>query len=105
MDKLLRLRIVLRETNIGEFYDYAYSVADPRGAEYGHYLKRETRAKAQQDLEARYARVAALFPEADVVPVRDSAPGSPHSPLLFVDGSLEYFARFIERKSLTRFLA
>lgn len=105
MDKLLRLRIVLRETNIGEFYDCAYSVADPRGAGYGQYLKREARSQAQLDLEYRLKKVAALFREADVVPVRDSAAGSPYSPLLFVDGSLDYFSRFIERKSLKRFLA
>jgi len=105
MDKLLRLRIVLRETNIGEFYDYAYSVAEPQGPGYGQYLTRDARRQAQADLESRYHEVAALFPEADVVPVRDSAAGSAYSPLLFVDGSLDYFAQFIERKSLTRFLA
>src|SRR6478609_3617223 len=105
MDKLLRLRIVLRETNIGEFYDYAYSVADPQGAGYGQYMKRDARSLAQADLEDRYKKVADLFREAEVVPVRDSAVGSPHTPLLFVDGSLDYFSRFIERKSLVRFLA
>ncbi|HYQ02876.1 MAG TPA: S53 family peptidase [Polyangiaceae bacterium] len=105
MDKLLRLRIVLRETNIGEFYDYAYSVSDPQGTGYGQYMKQDARSLAQVDLESRYKKVAALFREAEVVPVRDSAIGSPYSPLLFVDGSLDYFSRFIERKSLVRFLA
>lgn len=105
MDKLLRLRVVLRETNIGEFYDYAYGVSDPKGPEYGHYLKRDSRSDAQVDLEYRYKKIAAVFREADVVPVRDSQAGSPYSPLLFIDGDLDYFSRFIERKSLTRFLS
>src|SRR6478736_7453358 len=105
MDKLLRLRIVLRETNIGEFYDYAYSVSDPQGTGYGQYMKQDARSLAQVHLESRYNKVAALFGDAEVVPVRDSAIGSPYSPLLFVDGSLDYFSRFIERKSLVRFLA
>jgi len=106
MDQLLRLRIVLRETNIGEFYDYAQSASDPKGVKYGRFLTHAARSAPQADLKRRFARVAAIFQQAaSVVPVRDSAVDSPYSPLLFVDGTKEYFEQFFEGQTLDRFLA
>ena len=105
MDQMLRLRIVLRETNIGEYYEYAASVSDPKGAAYGQYLKRTARSGPQADLKARFDKVAAIFQgAARVVPVRDSASGSLYSPLLFVDGTEAYLDQFFEGKTLDRFL-
>jgi kumamolisin len=102
---MLRLRIVLRETNIGEFYDYAQSASDPKGAKYGQYLARDARKGPQADLEKRYQKVAAIFQgAARIVPVRDSANGSPYSPLLFVDGTEAYFDPFFQGSTLGRFL-
>ena len=85
---MLRLRIVLRETNIGQFYEYAERVSDPKGAAYGQYLERGARSGPEADLKARYDRVVAIFQgAARVVPVRDTVNGSRYSPLLFVDGT------------------
>ncbi len=104
MDQMLRLRIVLRELNIGEFYDYAQSASDPKGPGYGKYLARAARKDAQADLKARYAKVAAIFPKTvQVVPVRDSASDAPYSPLLYVDGTEADLDPFFEGKTLKRF--
>jgi kumamolisin len=106
MDQLLRLRIVLRETNIGEFYEYAQSASDPKGPGYGQYLTWAARTGPQRDLKSRFDRVATIFQRAaSVVPVRDPAIDSPYSPLLFVDGTKDYFDQFFERQTLDRFLA
>jgi kumamolisin len=105
MDQMLRLRIVLRETNIGEFYDLSQSASDPKGAAYGVYLARDARKAPQADLKNRFDKVAAVFKDAArVVPVRDSAVDAPYSPLLFVDGTQAYLDQFFEDKTLARFL-
>jgi len=105
-EQLLRLRVVLRETKIGEFYEYAQSASDPKGAGYGQFLSRAARSGAQADLKSRYDKVAAIFKGATaIVAVRDSALDSPYSPLLYVDGSKDYFDQFFERQTLDRFLA
>ena len=105
MDQLLRLRIVLRETNIGEFYDFAHSASDPKGAGYGQYLARDARKVPQAELKNRFDKIAAIFQGAvRIVPVRDSAHDSPYSPLLFVDGTEAYLDQFFEPKTLARFL-
>jgi len=103
---MLRLRIVLRETNIGEFYDYARDSSDPKGPKYGQHLARDARKGPQAELEQRYHKVAAIFRDADrVVPVRDlKQQDARYSPLLYVDGSAQYFERFFEPKTLERFL-
>ena len=102
---MLRLRIVLRETNIGEFYEYAQSASDPKGAKYGQYLARDARRGPQADLKDRFDKVAAIFQgAANVVAVRDSAIDSPYSPLLFVDGTEAYLDQFFEGETLARFL-
>jgi len=103
---MLRLRIVLRETNIGEFYDYAQDSSDPKGPKYGQHLARDARKGPQADLERRYGKVAAMFEDAaSVVPVRDlQRPDARYSPLLYIDGSAQYFERFFEPKTLDRFL-
>jgi Pro-kumamolisin, activation domain len=80
VDQMLRLRIVLRETNIGEFYDYAKSASDPKGPQYGQHLARDARKGPQADLKARFDKVAAIFKDAvRIVPVRDSALDAPYS--------------------------
>jgi kumamolisin len=105
VDPMLRLRIVLRETNIGEFYDYAQSASDPRGAQYGQYLTQSARSAPQAELKKRFDKVTAIFQgAARVVAVRDSAPDSPYSPLLFVDGTEAYLDQFFEGTTLNRFL-
>ena len=103
---MLRLRIVLRESNVGEFYDYAQDASDPKGPKYGQYLTRAQRATEQAELESRFDKVAAVFAGAvRVVPVRDEQNGGPYSPLLFVDGTEAYLDQFFEGKTLQRFLA
>ena len=83
MVQMLRLRIVLRETEIGEFYDYAQRASDPKGDAYGKHLARDARKRQGQELKDRFDKVAAVFKDAAcIVPVRDSAPDSPYSPLL-----------------------
>ena len=105
LEQMLRLRIVLRETNIGQFYECAQSASDPQGPEYGKYLRPADRSGPQADLKQRYDKVAAIFQAATrVVPVRDSAQGSPYSPLLYVDGTEAYFDQFFEGTTLKRFL-
>jgi len=105
VDQMLRLRIVLRETNIGEFYDYAQSSSDPKGAKYGKHLARDARKAEQAALKARVDKVAAIFQgAARVVPVRDSANDSRYSSLLFVDGTEAYLDSFFEGETLDRFL-
>jgi kumamolisin len=102
---MLRLRIVLREENIGEFYERAEDASNPKGPDYGKYLTRTATNDAQLALKARYDRVAAVFQGATrVVPVRDSQEGSPYSPLLYVDGTEAYLDQFFEGKTLARFL-
>jgi len=105
MSQMLRLRIVLRETNNGEFYEHAQSASDPRGDKYGQFLQRDASSDAQKELKARFDRVAAVFKDAtSVVPVRDPKPDSPWSPLLYVDGDEAYFDPFFEGQTLRRFL-
>ncbi len=102
---MLRLRIVSREKNIAEFYQYAHSSSDPQGTKYGKYLPRAARKVPQAELKRRYHTVAAIFRRpARVVPVRDSRNDAPYSPLLFVDGTQAYFNKFFEDKTLQRFL-
>ena len=102
---MLRLRIVLRETNIGEFYDYAHGASDPKRATYGQFLARDARQVPQAELKARFDKVAAVFKDAArVVPIRDSADDSLYSPLLYVDGTEAYLDSFFEGKTLARFL-
>ena len=103
---MLRLRIVLRETNIGEFYDYAHNASDPKGVKYGQYLSRDDRKGPEADLQKRLEKVVGIFQGAErLVAIGDSANGSRCSPLLFVDGAEEYLERFFEAKTLERFLA
>jgi len=105
LEQLLRLRIVLRETNIGQFYDYAESASDPKAPTYGQYLARDARQDLQAELKARFDKVAAVFRKADrIVPVRDALNDGPYSPLLFVDGTEAYFNPFFEGATLSRFL-
>jgi kumamolisin len=105
VEQMLRLRIVLRETKIGEFYQYAQRASDPKGDEYGQYLTRDLRKDQQQVLKERYDQVAAIFQGATrVVPVRDSAHDAPYSPLLFIDGTEAYLDQFFEGTTLNRFL-
>jgi len=106
MDQMLRLRIVLRETNIGEFYEFAQRASDPKADTYGTYLTRDARKDHELELKKRYAKVTAIFKDAArVVPVCDLQDESPYSSLLYVDGTLGYFSPFFERTTLARFLA
>ncbi|HEY0467713.1 MAG TPA: S53 family peptidase [Polyangiaceae bacterium] len=102
---MLRLRIVLRETNIGQFYECMQRASDPKALTYGQYLTRDARKDQELELKKRYDKVAGIFKDAArVVPVCDLKSDSPYAPLFYVDGTAAYFRPFFESTTLARFL-